>query len=204
MMTRTVGRSAMLTTFTSFAAGQSAFSGIVIPYHSGGWRGPQDDRQVVNLVMLAFERQLVAGEALQDELEGLVINLSGLREVEAVSACLERRHAAPDPELEPPAAHLIEHADFLDQAQRMIERQEIDEGAEAQRLGALRHGREEQPGRGGAAERRRMMLGEGMAFDPARAMGFDQPEPIGVELHERPARIVHVVEHTEFHAAPPG
>src|SRR5215510_4690047 len=102
---------------------------------------PQDHRHVVKLVMLALERQLVAGQALQDELEGLVINLSGLREVEAVSACLERRHAAPDPELEPPAAHLIEHADFLDQAQRMIERQEIDERAEAQRLGALRYGR---------------------------------------------------------------
>ena len=26
----------MVTMFTSFAAGQSAFSGIVVPYHSGG------------------------------------------------------------------------------------------------------------------------------------------------------------------------
>src|SRR5262249_24490139 len=135
----------------------------------------------------------------QDEFEGLVINLPGLREVEAVSARLERRHAAPDAELEAPAAHLIEHADFLDQAQRMIERQEVDEGAEAQRLGALRHGREEQPGRGGEAERRRMMLGEVIAVDAAAVIGFDQLEPIGIELPEWPARIVHVVEHTEFH-----
>src|SRR5262245_10088148 len=89
---------------------------------------PQDHRHVVKLVMLALERQLVAGKALQDELEGLVVNLPGLREVEAVSACLERRDTAHDPELEAPAAHLYEHADFLDRAQRMIERQEIDEG----------------------------------------------------------------------------
>src|SRR5262245_10311891 len=89
---------------------------------------PQDHRHVVKLVMLALERQLVAGKALQAELEGLVVNLPGLREVEAVSACLERRDTAPDPEFEAPAAHLVEHADFLDQAQRMIERQEIDEG----------------------------------------------------------------------------
>src|SRR5207244_8503082 len=108
---------------------------------------PQDHRHVVKSVMLALERQFVAGKALEDEFEGLVIDFAGLREIEAVSASLERRHAASDPELEPPAAHLIEHADFLDQAQRMIERQEIDEGAEAQRLGALRYGREKQPGR---------------------------------------------------------
>src|SRR5262252_4617853 len=95
---------------------------------------PQDHRHVVKSVMLALEGQFVAGKALEDEFEGLVIDFAGLREIEAVSASLKRRHAASDPELEPPAAHLIEHADFLDQAQRMIERQEIDERAEAQRL----------------------------------------------------------------------
>ena len=108
------------------------------------------------------------------QLEGLVIDLAGLGEVEAVGLGLERRHAAADAELEAPAAHLIEHADFLDQAQRMIERQQIDQRAEAQRLGALRHRREEQPGRGGAAERRRMVLGEMIAVEAGAVIGFDQ------------------------------
>ena len=92
---------------------------------------------------------------------------------------------------------------LLDQAQRMIERQEVDEGAEAQCLGGLRHGREEQSGRSGAAERRRMMFGEVIAVDAAAVIGFDQLEPIGVELPKWPARIVHVVEHAEFHASVP-
>src|SRR3984893_11484253 len=161
----------------------------------------QDHRHVVKSVMLALERQFVAGKALEDEFEGLVIDFAGLREIETVSASLKRRDAASDPELEPPAAHLIEHADFLDQAQRMIERQEIDEGAEAQRLGALRHGREKEPGRGGAAERRRVVLGDVVAIDAAAVIGFDQLEPIGVERAKRPAPIVHVIEHAEFHAA---
>src|SRR5215470_14024078 len=164
---------------------------------------PQDHRHVVKSVMLALERQFVAGKALEDEVEGLVIDFAGLREIEAVSASLERRHAASDPELEPPATHLIEHADFLDQAQRMIERQEIDEGAEAQRLGALRYGREKQPGRGGAAERRRVVLGDVVAIDAAAVIGFDQLEPIGVERAKRRARVVHVIEHAEFHASIP-
>src|SRR6516164_9467706 len=37
---------------------------------------------------------------------------------------------------------------------------------------------------------------------PLRSYGFDQLEPIGVERAERPAPIVHVIEHAEFHAAP--
>src|SRR5207237_5136985 len=112
-------------------------------------------RHLVKLVVLAFERQLVRGEAIENELECFVIDLCGLREVEPICAGLERRHAPPDSELEAPAAHLIEHADFLDQAQRMIERQEIDEWAETQALGALSQRGEEQYRRGSAAARRR-------------------------------------------------
>src|SRR5262245_65427545 len=88
--------------------------------------GPQNHRHVAKLVVLALEGELIRGEALEDELKGLVIDVTGGREVEAVGAGLERRHAAPDPELEAPAAHLIEHADFLVQAQRMGARKELD------------------------------------------------------------------------------
>jgi hypothetical protein len=107
---------------------------------------PQDHRHVAELVMLSFERQFVRCEALQDQLEGLVIDFAGIGEVEAVGLGFERRHAASDAELEPPAAHLVEHADFLDQTQRMIERQQVDQGTQAQRLGTLRRRSQEQPG----------------------------------------------------------
>ena len=66
--------------------------------------------------MLACKGQLIAGKPVQDELERLVIDLSGLREVEPVGAGLERRHPTSNAEFEPATAHLIEHADFLDQA----------------------------------------------------------------------------------------
>src|SRR5262249_41389903 len=162
---------------------------------------PQDHRHVVKSVMLALERQFVAGKALEDEVEGLVIDFAGLREIEAVSASLERGDAASHPELEPPPTHLLEQADSLDRARRMIERKEMEGGAEAQGLGARRYGREKQPGRGGAAERRRVVLGDVVAIDAAAVIGFDQLEPIGVERAKRRASIVHVIEHAEFHAA---
>ena len=80
----------------------------------------------------------------------------------------------PTPSIEAAAAHLIEHAHFLDQPQRMIERQKINQRAEAQAAGALRGGGEEQAGRCRGTERRRMMLGEVIAVEPGAVVGLDQ------------------------------
>ena len=45
------------------------------------------------------------------------------------------------------------------------------------------------------------MLGEVIAPDAGAVIGFDQLEPVGIKLAERHARVVHVIEHAEFHAA---
>ena len=85
----------------------------------------------------------------------------------------------------------------------MVERQQVDKGAETQSLGALAQCGEEEPRRGGAAERRRVVLGEVISVDASCVIGLGQVEPVGVELCERAARIVHVVEHAEFHGECP-
>ena len=46
------------------------------------------------------------------------------------------------------------------------------------------------------------MLGEVIAVEAGAVVGLDQLQPVGVELAERHARVVHVVEHAEFHGAP--
>jgi hypothetical protein len=58
---------------------------------------PQDHRHVAELVVLSFERQFVRCEALQDQLEGLVIDFAGIGEVEAVGLGLERDTPRPTP-----------------------------------------------------------------------------------------------------------
>ena len=103
-------------------------------------------RHFVEAIEFALEGQLVGGEALEQHLERFVVHRAGLRKVERIVRGLERRHAAADAEFEPPAAQLVEHADFLDQPQRMIERQQIDQRAEAQFFGALRQRGEENSG----------------------------------------------------------
>ena len=51
---------------------------------------------------------------------------------------LDGRRAAAEPDVEPSAAEVIEHADLLDHPQRMMQRERIDHRAEPQALGALR------------------------------------------------------------------
>ena len=93
--------------------------------------GPQHDRHIIEIVKFAVERQLVGREALLDELQRLGKLPRTRTVIDAVEADLYRRDAATDAELETAAAELIEHADLLEQANRMIKRQRIDERAEA-------------------------------------------------------------------------
>ena len=128
-----------------------------------------------------------------------MVHRLGLGEIERIIRRLERRHAAADAKFETPAAHLIEHADFLDQAQRMIERQQIHHRAEAQSLGTLGQRREKQAGRRGAADRRAVMFGKMVGVESGAVESLGEFEPAGIKLAVRHAGIVHVIENAEFH-----
>ena len=138
-------------------------------------------------------------QPLQDHLERLGEALRPGRRIDAVVADLVRRDAAADAELEPSAAHLVEHADLVDQAQRVIEVDRVDQRPEAQRLGALRDGGEEHAGRGRHAERRRVVLGQVIGVEAGSLVELDQSQPV-VELPVQVAAgAVHVVEDAELH-----
>src|SRR5215470_12330540 len=92
---------------------------------------PQDHGHVLEAIELALERQHVRGQALLDDAEGFGKLPWSLRRIHAEKTDLNWRDTAPHAQLETAAAHVIEHADFLDQAQRMIERQQIDQWSEA-------------------------------------------------------------------------
>ena len=104
--------------------------------------------------------------------------------IDAVIADLDRRDALADAEQEPAAAHLVEHADFFGQPQRMIERQRVDQRAEMQPLGALRDRRKDARRRG-HPERREMVLGAMIAVEAGTVVGLDQLEAVLVEIRQR-------------------
>ena len=107
----------------------------------------------------------------------------------------------PDAELEASLAELVEHADLLHHAQRMVERKRIDQGTEAQFVCALRDGGEKHAGRSGEAERRRMMLGGMIGVKAATIVGLDDFQPLRVEGLERKIVPIEVVENAEFHSS---
>jgi hypothetical protein len=110
--------------------------------------------------------ELALGEPLQQDLEGLVEALAPAVPVDLEEPDLDRGHARADAELQPPAAQVIEHADLVDQAQRVIQRQAVDERPEPQRPRPLRRGGEEDARRWRVAQRRAVVLGEVVGVEP--------------------------------------
>ena len=64
-------------------------------------------------------------------------------EIDAIGVELHRRDTASDPDIEPATAQVIEHAQLFQEPQRMVERQQIKQRAEADVLGRARRGGQE-------------------------------------------------------------
>ena len=64
------------------------------------------------------------------------------------------------------AGHLVQHGDFLDQPQRIVKRQQIDQRTEPDAARPLRRCAEKQRRRRRHAERRGMVFGEVIAEKP--------------------------------------
>jgi hypothetical protein len=158
---------------------------------------------VTEIVIFAFVGQFVGGQAAQQHLQRFGVHRTGIRRIIAEIAVLDRRDAAPDAQQQASTAHLVQHADLIDQPQRMIQRQRVDQRAEAQALRALRDGGQIHAGRGCQAQRRRVMLGHVIAVEAGLVVGLDQRQAIGIETIERAGAAIHVVKHAELHGNVP-
>ena len=119
------------------------------------------DRHVIEIAEFAVEGQPVFDATTADHLEGLVkLSRAGM-EIDTAKTDLNPRNAAADPEKKTAAAHLVEHANLVDQPQRMIKRQQINHHTETQPPTA-NASRRRQKDRGGRriAERRVYVLGQ--------------------------------------------
>ena len=160
--------------------------------------GVHHDRHVAEREVLSFVGQHVRRKCLHHHRIALVVDALRLRRVHAVVAELVGRDAAAHADLEPAAAHVVEHADFFREAQRVVQGQRVDQRPEQDFFGALRDGRVEHRRRRAHAQRRRMVLGRVVAVDADPLVGLDQPQPVLVEVAQRQAARVEVVENTEF------
>src|ERR1700709_1271486 len=110
-----------------------------------------------------------------------------------------RRRPAPDPDLDPAAAQMIEHADFFGQPQRMVRRQHIDQRTETQAFGPLRDCCEKDARRRRQVERRRMVLAHMVGAKSGGIVELDQSQPVFVLLTEWIWPVVVLIEDSELH-----
>jgi hypothetical protein len=114
------------------------------------------------------------------------------------------RHAAADADIEPAMAQMIEHADFLDQSQRRIERQQVHHRTESKPLGLARDGRKIDAGHRHQIQRRGVVLGDMQAVEAGRVGRNREFYSLIIELGDRSGPILDMVEKSDFHAIPPG
>ena len=141
----------------------------------------------------------VARQPLQDDLERLPVDLLGLEMVQVEERHLVGDDAAPHPEVEAAPREVIEHAHLLDQPERVVERQAVDAGPEADAPGALGGRGEEDAGHGRQAERRGVVLGQVVRVEARRVVLLEQAQPALVELGDRHVPPVEMVEDPEVH-----
>ena len=157
-------------------------------------------RHVVIAIVLPTVGQARAGHPRDEHVERLLEHGPRACRIEAVIADLVRRHAAADTELEPAAAQVIEHADLAQQSKRRVQRQEEDERPQPNAPRALGRRGQEHRRRGRHPERCGVMLGQVIAEKARRVRLLQEPQPILVELPERPLLpAIDPVEHSELY-----
>ena len=73
--------------------------------------------------MLPAMSQAFAAQACDDHVECFIEDLARVHERNPIVGQFERRHPAAHTDFEPAAAQMIEHADFVDEPQRIVKRQ---------------------------------------------------------------------------------
>ena len=155
-------------------------------------------RHIVEREVLAVEIQTFHGKAFEDELKAFAVDFLRRIGVFAIDRRLDQRRAAAQTNFKPSAADLVEHANLLDQAQRMIERQHKHHRPEAEPPRALRQCGKKDVGRRRHAQRCRVMLCQVIAVETGAIVGFGDLEAVLVVIGKRRPGAIEMVEDAEF------
>ena len=145
--------------------------------------GPRRDRRVPDAIELALVAERLARPRPPDDIERLAE--AGLALVVAHPVGVVGAHdaAAADAELEAPLADVVDGGDLLGDAQRMVQRQHLDRGADPEAARAGRDGaRDLERGGDDRAGGREVDLAEPDAVDPPRLRAVRRLE----DVPERP------------------
>ena len=149
---------------------------------------------------LVIEDRAPAGG--KKNLERLAVALARLFDVphEKIRG-LDRRDTAPHAELQAPVAHVIEHADLVVEAKRVVPGQAEREGTQPQPLRPLDRRGEHERGRAVDRERRALVLGDVPGVEPCLVRGLGDPQLVLEDLARRRVGPLDPVENAEFQRA---
>ena len=162
-------------------------------------QGLQLHRDVVILVVLALESQPCVRQPGHEDGQRLVEDGARLSSIDPEVAQLIGRDPAPDAEIQASAREVVQHADFLDEPQGVVEGQQVDERPQTDAPGALRRRGEEQRRGWRHAEGRGVVLGEVIAGEAGGIRGLQELQPLLVELMQGRLAAINPIEQAKSH-----
>src|SRR6516225_5465888 len=159
------------------------------------------DRNVGEVETPAVIVNAIAREPLAKNVEDVLEIFARSVEIDPVGFELHGRDAAANADVEAPPAQVIEHAQLLEQAQRMIERKQVKQRAEPDAPGLARGSGEKDAWRRRRGKRRGVVLGQMIAVEAGGLGRLQQRKAILEGLLKRLVAIVDVIEDAESHGA---
>ena len=160
---------------------------------------PQGDRDVLVGEVRPAIGERVRYEPGADAVERIDEDVARLLMLDLVIFQLERRYSAADAHFEATMAQVIEHADLLDQAQRRVEREQIDQRTEPHVPGRAGDRAEIDARNRNHVEGRGVMLRNVQAVDPRIVSRAGEREPLVEQRGERTVAVLDVIKQSDLH-----
>src|SRR5216684_238110 len=156
---------------------------------------------VVKLHVLALVVEDIAAAGSKEDIERLAVAGARLLDVlQSINQGFDGRNAATHAELEPAARELVEHADFVVEAVRVVPGQAERQGPGPQAARALEHRREQHARRRVDRERGALVLGEHVGVKAGAVCRGCKLELVRVHLARRALRSFDPVENAALKA----
>ena len=163
--------------------------------------GVQLHRYIGALVILAFVCESLLVQAGADHLQGFFKHRPRVQKRHLKICLLKRGHTPSDPDFQAAIAHMIEHANFTDQSQRMIQRQQIHQRPQTNAFGMLDGRSEEDPRRRRHAQRRGVVFGQMVAVKAGFISHLEESQAPVIQLTQRVRSAFQVIKNSKIYSA---
>src|SRR5215831_4112318 len=162
------------------------------------WRSRTRTRDAASAAA-ATQAERVRPQARADAVERIDEDRARFLVIDLVILELERRYAAADSHFHASVTEMVENANLLDQAQRRVEREEVNQRTEPHARRRARQRAEIDAGHRHHIEGRRVMLRHVQAVDAGVIGRLGEGETLVEQGRKRPVAVLDVIEESDLH-----